>query len=83
MQIQRARKHPIAFHKGQDLGKIPKKLPAARARFEEAFEVRYPFFLSIFNAAMHGESQVEEELGDDADEENRQEAGGKGSRVIS
>jgi replication factor C subunit 1 len=36
-----ARDHPIPFHKAQDLGKVPKKLPGGPAPdLEEAFDVR-------------------------------------------
>ena len=35
-----SRDHPIPFHKAQDLGKIPKKLPGGPAPdLEEAFDV--------------------------------------------
>lgn len=37
-----AQDHPIAFHKAQDLGKVPKKIAAAGPApdLEEAYEVR-------------------------------------------
>ena len=36
----KSRDHPVPFHKGQDLGKLPKKLAAEQAPdLEEAYEV--------------------------------------------
>jgi len=44
--------HPIAFHKAQDLGKVPKKLAAGPAPdVEEAFDVCGDEFLYSFQMA--------------------------------
>ena len=62
--------HPVPFHRGQDLGKLPKKLAAEPAPdLEEAYEVGE--WLNATSARFNFKNQNDDDIPDDDDEDRK------------